>query len=188
MVVASWLDGCFVVVAGGRCFHQLPLRAQPSGGSWPGVQPWRARGGVHEFSVDFGACGDMGLVRRSSGVFGALAVSGFHRRHIECCAVPSCADAVSASSRSCRLDVAGADLQQRDIRGVDICRRLGNAAVHVFHCRGGGASVGSSRQPHRASVRVFHTRSRFADASGGSADSWLLHRMVRVTEEYDRRV
>ena len=161
-----------------RRVHQFSLRRELDRGQRVDVQPGRARRGIHQLSVGLGTRGDMGGGGDSAGRRRAVAFRWIHRRDFRSNGVVGGASAGRDASRIGVVDGVGASVRQRDVRGLDFRRMLGDAAVHVLHAAGGGARDDAARKPARSGGGFVEFGAGVVDPARGSADRRVLLRLV----------
>ena len=103
----------------------------------------------------------------------------FTRRNGRRAGMVDISPALAAKPGTGRLDGAGAGVQQRDLRGVDIGRRAGNAAAHVLHRAGSRLPEPIPRRASGPAGGVSEPDRSRPDSTGRAADCAVLLRLAR---------
>ena len=149
--------------------------------------PRRTCRGLFQFPVGAGAGGDMGIVRCGAGASSAVAVGRLYRRHRRRDDVVDRTPAVAAPPGAGRMDGLGARVRQRHLRGVDLRRRTGDAAVHLLHRPGRDVPEPVQRQPPGPAGGVVEPGRCRLDAARRPAVGGVVLRLVRHSEDGGHR-
>ena len=162
-----------------RRIHQLSLHPQPPRRPRPRLQPRRIRRGLHQLPLDPRTGRHLGHLRHPPGARRPLAFGRLHRGDDCSHVVVGRAPTFAAQPVAGRLDGAGPAVQQRDLCGVDLWRRAGNAAVHLFRRHGGGLPEREPKPALGPAGRVAEPGRGRPDTPGGADAGGLLLRLVR---------
>ena len=122
-----------------------------------------------------------------------MAIGSLHHRYHRRDVVVGRPLTLSAEPGAGRLDGVGAAVQQRDLCRVDVGRWAGNAAVHLFHRRGGRLPEPVPKQPLGPAGRVAEPGRGRIDATGGPAAgaccfSWFAVQRILTGERSKARL